>query len=229
MSEFFDDQTGDQNTGANTDGSAAPKEGQSPLLLSEMQTPEDMFAPVKNGQRANQAVVAGLLVVGAIGAIFAMRQFGMGPVVSLAGIDVDYKPAAISAGTAPKKVLADLDRSRRAVQVPAELITQDPFELDNAQATVAQPTVDPDLARRAEEERLRLAREQHEQELQGALAALKLQGVMGGSVPIARIDGQVYKVGMRIGEFFTVSAIVGRDVTLTADGHSFVLSMDSND
>ncbi len=229
MSEFLDDQSNSQNTDANADGAAAPKEGQSPLLLSEMQTPEDMFAPVKNGQRANQAVVAGLLVVGAIGAIFAMRQFGMGPALSLAGIDVDYKPAAISAGTTPKKVLADLDRSRRAVQVPAEFITQAPFELDSAHATIAEPTVDPDLARRAEEERLRLAREQHQQELDGALARLKLQSVMGGSVPIARIDGHVYKVGMRVGEFFTISAIVGRDVTLTADGHSFVLSMDSND
>ncbi|VAX35967.1 hypothetical protein MNBD_PLANCTO03-2388, partial [hydrothermal vent metagenome] len=52
MSEFLDDQAGDQNS---TGGSSASKDGPSPLLLSEMQSPEEMFAPVKNGQRANQA------------------------------------------------------------------------------------------------------------------------------------------------------------------------------
>lgn len=226
MSEFLDDQAGDQNS---TGGSSASKDGPSPLLLSEMQSPEEMFAPVKNGQRANQAVVAGLLVVGAIGAIFAMRQFGMGPAISLAEMDIDYKPAAISSGTTPKKILAELDRSRRAVQVPADLITQDPFELDNAQAAVTEPTVDPDLARRAEEERLRLAREARQQELDETLDTITLQSVMGGSVPIARIDGKVYKVGMTVCEMFTITQIEGRDVTLAADGHTFVISMDNDD
>jgi len=227
MSEFLDDQAGDKS--ASTDGSSGSGDGPSPLLLSEMQSPEEMFAPVKNGQRANQAVVAGLLVVGAIGAIFAMRQFGMGPAISLAEMDIDYKPATLSSGITPKKVLADLDRSRRAVQVPADLITQDPFELDNAQAAVAEPTVDPDLARRAEEERLRLAREARQQELDETLAAIKLQSVMGGSVPIARIDGKVYKVGMTVCEMFTITGIEGRNVMLSADGHTFVISMDNDD
>ncbi|VAX41546.1 hypothetical protein MNBD_PLANCTO03-1784, partial [hydrothermal vent metagenome] len=163
------------------------------------------------------------------GAIFAMRQFGMGPAISLAEMDIDYKPAAISSGTTPKKILAELDRSRRAVQVPADLITQDPFELDNAQAAVTEPTVDPDLARRAEEERLRLAREARQQELDETLDTITLQSVMGGSVPIARIDGKVYKVGMTVCEMFTITQIEGRDVTLAADGHTFVISMDNDD
>ncbi len=226
MSDFLEDQSSDKNTHTS---SSAPKDVQSPLLLTEMGVPEDMFAPAKISKHSNHGVVAGLLVVGAVGVIFAMRQFGLGPAVSLAEMSIDYEPAPVSVGAAPGKVLSDLDRSRRAIQVPAELITQDPFELDNAQTTVEQPTVDPDLARRAEEESLRLAREQRKKELDDALAKLKLQSVMGGSKPIARIDNQVCKMGMMVGEFFMISRIEGRKVTLTADGYTFVLSMEKND
>lgn len=229
MSTYFDDQPDDPRD-ESADGQASPlhQEAQSPLLLHDMQTPEQMFAAPRASQRSRQAVVAALLVAGAVGAIFAMRQFGMGPAVSLADIDMDYKPAPSATGLSPKRVLADLERSRHAVQVPAENITQDPFELDSAKPAAAEPVIDHDLARRAELERLRLAREAQQKVLADAFAKLHLQGVMGGSTPMARIDGRVYKIGMTVAERFTLSAIEGREVTLTADDRAFVLTMDKN-
>lgn len=206
------------------------QEAQSPLLLSEMQTPEEMFALPKASQRPRQMVVLVILVLGAVGAIFAMRHFGMGPAGALAEVDLNYKPTPGGAGVSPHKVLADLERSRRAVQVPAENITQDPFVLDNTTPEVAEkPTVDPDLARRAEAERLRQQQEARRKAIETDLHKLTLQGVMGGSSPVARISGQLYKVGMPVGDYFTITAIGGREVTLRADGQDFTLTMDDDD
>jgi hypothetical protein len=222
MSVYFDDQPEHQTSPAD---SAPAQAGQSPLLLHDMSSPEEMFAMPRASQRPRQAVVAVLLVAGAVGAIFAMRHFGMGPAVSLAGVDVDYKPAGSASGLSPKQVLADLERSRMAVQVPADHITQDPFELANLRPAADAPTIDPDLAGRNQAEKLRLAAEARRKLLDTEFGKLKLQGVMGGSAPVARVGGRLYKVGMTVAEHFTVTAIEGREVTLTADDRTFVLTM----
>jgi hypothetical protein len=224
MSTYFEDQpTGDDQPGAD----AQQSDGQSPLLLNDMQSPEEMYAAPKPSQRPRQAVVGVILTLGAIGAIFAMRQVGMGPAVSFADIDIDYKPNASATGPSPRRVLADLERSRRAIQVPADNITQDPFEL-SLDRTAEPDEVDPNIAQRAELERLAQLREARTRELDRAIAELDLQSVMGGSVPIARISGKVYKVGMPVGDHFTVASIDGRQVTLAADDIEFVLTMDNN-
>ncbi len=234
MNPYFDDAANESvaqgGAAAQTRHEPAQQEAQSPLLLSDMQSAEELFAPPRASQRPRQAVVAVLLVVGAVGAIFAMRHFGMGPTGALADVDLDYKPSATTlGGISPGKVLADLERSRRAVQVPAENITQDPFELDNTTAEVESPTVDPDLAQRAESERLLQAQEARRRAVEDDLRKLTLQGVMAGSVPVARVSGKLYKVGMPIGEYFTVTDIAGRTVTLQADGQSFTLTMDEQE
>lgn len=232
MNPYFEDSTDEpagQGAGANA---AQPKseppqqEAQSPLLLSDMQSAEEMFAMPKASQRPRQAVVGVILVLGAVGAIFAMRHFGMGPSGALADVDMDYKPATNTSGLSSKKVLADLERSRRAVQVPQEHITQDPFELNGVATEVETPEVDPDIARRAEAERLRQAQEARRKAIEADLGKLALQGVMQGTVPVARISGKLYKVGMPVGEYFTITAIEGREVTLRADGQSYTLGMD---
>ncbi len=227
MNPYFDDQPTGQTDAANDApyANSPRQEGQSPLLLHDVTTPEESFAMPKASQRPRQAVVAVLLVAGAVGAIFAMRHFGMGPAVSLAGVDLDYKPEGSATGLSPKQVLADLERSRRAVQVPADQITQDPFELDNLRQPVDAPQVDTNLSARAEAERLRLAAEARQKLIDTEFAKLTLQSVMGGTVPVARISGKLYKVGMTVAEHFTITAIEGRRVTLTADNQTFALTM----
>jgi hypothetical protein len=203
------------------------RNGQAPLLLHDMQfTEEAMSMPVSSGF-SRSAMVAVLVVVAAVGSLFAMRQLGLGPALSLADVAVEYKPEeSAKAGAASGKVLADLERSRRAVQVPAENITQDPFELNAEQNNVASPEIDADLARRAEMERRQAALEARQQDIEDALDELSLQSVMLGSRPVARINGQIYKVGMTVGEFFIITGIEGRDVKLFADDSTYTLSLD---
>ena len=76
-------------------------------------------------------------------------------------------------------------------------------------------------AERAERDRLmraeqeRRIREEQEARWAEALSRISLQGVVGGRVPLARIDGETVRVGDTLGEgMFTVEAIDGRSVVL---------------
>ncbi|MDQ7013875.1 MAG: hypothetical protein Q9O74_08275 [Planctomycetota bacterium] len=212
-----------------SDTGGTSRDGQAPLLLQDMQfTEEAMSIPIGSG-RSRSAMVAAFVVVAAIGSLFAMRQLGLGPAVSLAEVAVEYTPDDNGQPTvSASKVLADLDRSRRAIQVPAEKINQDPFQLNAEQATELTPQIDADLARRAELERQALAREARLQDIETALDDLTLQSVMLGSRPIARINGEVYRIGMPVAEYFTITGIEGREVTLTADNQTYTLSLDTD-
>ncbi|MBK7403391.1 MAG: hypothetical protein IPJ41_01840 [Phycisphaerales bacterium] len=230
MNTFLDDQPESAGQHGGSQGEEV-REAQAPLLLQDLQSPQEAFGLPKSNRRSQQAVVAVLLVIGAVGIIFAMRQFGLGPAVSLAGIDVEYKPEQPRTGLSPKQVLADLERSRKAVQVPQNLITKDPFELLASTSAVSnEPEIDADAitraeaARRAAEEQK--AREARQKEVQTALSHLELQSVMDGSVPMARISGQIVKVGMMVDDLFEVTAISGREVTLTVDDKPYVLSLE---
>jgi hypothetical protein len=206
------------------------REAQAPLLLHDMQTPEEAFGLPPERRRPHQLAVAALLLAGAVACIFAMRQFGLGPSESLAGIDVEYQPGGTS-GPAASQVLRDLERSRKAVQVSADHIKQDPFELVGIGTELEE--IDPDALSRAErarrEEQTRAALVQRQKTLEDAFSKLHLQSVMQGAVPVARISDQIVKAGMKVGEHFMVSAIEGRQVTLTADGMTFVLEMEQSD
>ncbi len=205
------------------------RDGQAPLLLHDMQfTEEAMSIPIGSG-RSRSAMVAAFVVVAAIGSLFAMRQLGLGPAVSLAEVAVEYTPdEAGKAGISAHKVLADLERSRRAIQVPAEKINQHPFQLNAEQAMEHSPQIDADLARKAELERQRLALEARLQDIETAFDDLSLQSVMLGSRPIARINGEVYRIGMTVSEYFVITRIEGREVTLSADNQTYTLSLDSD-
>ena len=44
--------------------------------------------------------------------------------------------------------------------------------------------------------------------------------------PVARINGEIYKIGMTVGEHFIVTGIEGREVKLFADDETYILSLD---
>lgn len=226
---FLDDQHSD--AGAET-GAEHKRESQAPLLLHDMQTPEEAFGLPPARRRPHQLAVAVLLLVGAVVCILAMRHFGLGPAASLAGIDIDYQPKSVAGGASPKQVLADLERSRKAVQVSADHIKHDPFELAVLPAD-AGADFDPDALSRAERQRMEenalRARAERERVLRDSFSKLTLQSVMEGSVPVARISDQIVKVGMTVGEHFTVGSIRGREVTLLADDLTFVLTMEQSE
>jgi len=58
------------------------------------------------------------------------------------------------------------------------------------------------------------------------LASLTLQGVLGGTIPVARVSGETVRVGDTLSEIFTVKLITGRTVTLETDGKEFQLTME---
>lgn len=207
--------------------SDARREGQAPLLLQDMQLTEEALNLPARSSHARPAVVTGLIVAAAVGALLAMRHFGLGPALSLADVSVQYERAETQPGASPAKVLADLERSRRAVQVPADYISSDPFELAVEADTPKTPAIDADLARQAELERQRLAREARLRELETAADKLTLQSVILGAKPIARINDRMYQLGSTVEELFTVEAIEGRQVTLAADGLEFTITLDT--
>lgn len=189
---------------------------------------EDPFdATPKRGPR--RIVVAGLVLVGAAAGIFAMRAIGMGPGAALAGLVLDFKPGASGSTEVSPRLLADLERSKRAVQVPAEVIDKDPFRLRTDAGTPLM-TDDPEAIARAEAarqakllEEQRLERERRQRELQTAFGRFELQGIMGGTMPIARISGKLVRVGDMLEGGFKVTQIEGRRVVLVAEDTEFVL------
>lgn len=198
-------------------------------LLSEGASgEEDPFdATPKRGPR--RIVVAGLVLVGAAAGIFAMRAIGMGPGAALAGLVLDFKPGASGSTEVSPWLLADLERSKRAVQVPAEVIDKDPFRLRTDAGTPLM-TDDPEAIARAEAarqakllEEQRLERERRQRELQTAFGRFELQGIMGGTMPIARISGKLVRVGDMLEGGFKVTQIEGRRVVLVAEDTEFVL------
>lgn len=58
-----------------------------------------------------------------------------------------------------------------------------------------------------------------------AAKKLELQSVMGGKVPLARIDGKFYRIGDLVNEKFIVRAIDHRSVVVEANGETFEVEM----
>lgn len=219
MTNFHDDMTDAPQQATDKLG-----ESQAPLLLQDMQSPEEAFGMPKS-RRTSQAVIVCLLLAGAVTAIFAMRHFGMGPSAALAGVELEYKPDESARYESPARILAQLERSRTAVQVPVDHITQDPFELNPTD------TSDPEAASREalrlRQQELEAARARRQAEITAAIGKLELQSVMQGRVPVARINGEICRIGSPVGDRFVVETIESRHVTLLDDnGERHKLSLD---
>lgn len=176
-------------------------------------------------------VIVVVMVAGAM-ALWGMRRYGMGSGMTFNTIVVQYDPNA-SMRFAPaeeRRVLAALESSGAPVQVPAEAIEKNPFVLETGPTLTR---VTPDLLtpeqREAERRRIEeLARAaEREKLLNDSFNRLRVNGVIGGRVPLARVNGKLYRTGDIIQGLFTVTSIdaVTRTVHLEADGRQFQVSM----
>jgi len=170
---------------------------------------------------SNGTVILLLTVLVASGVLYIMRQFGLGSGLTLVDMTIDYpidgpKPTEIDEH---RRVIATLWDSASAVQIPLEEVKKNPFELnleaDSGPVAPLRPTV-------SEAE---LLRRQRAQLIESTLASLKLNSVIAGSVPIARISGENVRVGDRVRDLFEVHSISGRTVVLSADGETYTLTM----
>lgn len=201
-------------------------------LLPDFGADASQYAAPANPNR-RRIFVGVLVVAGAALGIVGMRFVGLGAASVLAAITVDYTRSDIQSVEVPEELLEDLDRSRRAVQVPADLIDREPFALQSASAVEA-TTVDPGVLMERERERqaalARRAAEQREADIDAAIKGLELQSVVGGSRPLARINGTVVQAGSTVQTSaseiaFRVESIQGRVVTLALEHRRWTLEL----
>ena len=216
---------------------SAPPAGSNPADPAQAAGPVETLpgldldtTPRKRRISPNTMLLLGVLAV-AGGVLGAMRKVGLGPAATAAATNFDT--ALVESASKPSRdhrpLLADLNASRTALQVPDSHVRANPFMLAPA------PEAGPDLAAaerraaealKAEAERMKQAAAQRQKELQTAITNLRLNSVLGGSTPRARINGQLVAAGERVGSFFTLKVIHGRSVELEAEGRLFVLEME---
>jgi hypothetical protein len=183
--------------------------------------------PLKPRRRfPTQHLVTGLVIIAGGGALVAMRQYGMGAGMRFDKADkIDYlEPVAQARTPEQVRILSDLERGVTAVTPEAADINKNPFLLvhGSTPVPVVQQTDEAgDAARRSAEEQRR-----RQGDLQAAVDGVILNGVMGGDVPLARVNGQIVRVGDTVGDgLLTVTAIQGRSILLTGDGQIFIVDM----
>jgi hypothetical protein len=176
-------------------------------------------------------VLLALVVVGG-GVLYGMRLVGLGPLKQLADaqVNVDYNlnDAGASKTAEHQKVLAELNANQVAVQVPLEKVQRNPFRMASALSKPADD-IQPDDGSAKAADKQRQSASARKLAIRTAFDGLKLNSVIAGSVPIARINGETIRVGDSVAEYFIVVSITGRGVELEADGQPFTLSIDADD
>lgn len=207
-------------------------------LLSELATgsegQSEEFAQ-EGGSRGRvplTLVVLAVVAIGGAGGIAAMRHHGMGSGMSFETAQIEY--TAERGGSADEqeveRVLSTLSQSGRPLQVPHNEIDLNPFRLQHA-PVVSDSEGDDLAARRAAEEaarraeRERMARQQRLEEIETKLRSLRVQSVMPGPQPLARINNQIVREGDLLEEMFIVKRIEGSQVLLEADDEMYVVTL----
>lgn len=177
-------------------------------------------------QRFRYGGIAMLVTVALIaaGVLFGMRWLGQARKLSLLNVKIDYPLNQKTEGaTDHAAVLDQLKSSELVVQVPLEQIQMNPFMWNDLNTTKPDTANVDESARQAELSRR--AAEQHRQMLLSTLSKLKVNSILGGSAPMARLSGALVRVGDQIDDLFTVVAITGRSVELEAEGEKFTLNL----
>ncbi|MCW5765647.1 MAG: hypothetical protein KIT68_06700 [Phycisphaeraceae bacterium] len=194
---------------------------------------EGLSAEITRRPRVSaQSVLLAVVVVVAGGVLFAMRQIGLGPASAIAQTKDAEIPMPSSGDH--RGVLADLNTSRVDLQVPEANVKKNPFRLVGAamEPEVAAPGATTDEASRRAGEAARADAEKRRKQAEARAGLVKsklngmtLNGVMGGSNPVARVNGRVYRTGDVVDELFTVREIRQRAVDLECDGITYTIEM----
>lgn len=186
-------------------------------------------APKKSIPFSTILIAAVVLVAG--GMLYGMRQIGLGPRVTLAKDLPSVKlPDSRASRVDHQRLLEDLNSARTTQQVPSGQVKKNPFQLLGM-------ALIPATAYTGEEESLRAIREQRERtakekaeyakSVADEVKKLELNAVLGGSQPVARINGSLYRLGDKVGKFHTLKAInsLKRSVDLECDGQIVTLTI----
>lgn len=186
------------------------------------------------GKFSGQVVIAGVVLVLAAGAIYGMRFVGLNAGFGAESVKIDY---TAQSGTPEmnlrfESVMGQLDASMSAVQMadaaalPAAPFTRPQTDEPTDLTVFEEPNSMSDLdrlARMAEEERI-ARMEARAGLLKNELARLQVQGIIGGRVPVARVNGQPVSIGAMLGPF-RVTHIERQSVFIEADGTTYELQI----
>ena len=171
---------------------------------------------------STQTLVMALVLSTSAASLYLMRMQGIksGFKLKLTDLKVDEGLERLAAPASPqqRQIMADIENSALPFQAPVEKLQKNPFLLEGNE-TVEAP-LDIKLPNQAE-----LDRQKRLADIKSRLGTLQLNGVLQGTVPVARINGKMVKVGDMIEEFFLVAQIHDRCVDLIADGQNFTLNM----
>ncbi|MDX2146519.1 MAG: hypothetical protein SFZ23_03265 [Planctomycetota bacterium] len=192
---------------------------------------------VRPKQLSSQNVILAVVVVVSAGMLYGMRALGMSSQPAGDDFRIEYEPVAVDPVKrfAQERALQGLQRSQTAMELEPGKLSLSPF-LTKAKDEV--PEEDPlkaaeliEAQRRAEKEKR--DREAAEKARDDAASKLVLHSVMGGRVPVARINDSIYRVNDKLGEHFVVKSIEGRQVVIGyVDPNvtkTIVLELDSNE
>jgi hypothetical protein len=180
-----------------------------------------------------QPVVLAIVTAVSVAMLFAMRSIGLRSGLDFKADSVDYSHETNTEQAAKfERVMQDLARVQNPLDVKMTSIGKDPFTRGNDKREVvvaddAGPV--PTIGMTEEEnEEIRLQRQRaiEKVEVLSKLGKLELHSVIGGSRPLARINKDTYQLGDLVEDTFTIVAIDGRSVILSAKGENYTLTMD---
>lgn len=162
-----------------------------------------------------QTVILLVIAVVAGGLLFGMRSFGMGTTVdALTQVTIDYEPdqQAEALRKEAEEVIAELDRSQAPAQIPVAWIERNPFvlvETEEEEVETAATTDQPDASA--------VAMARVREEVTRAMDRIELGSIVGGRVPVARVNGEMLQIGDKVDGVLTIQAIEGRIVEFKGD------------
>lgn len=186
------------------------------------------LGPSKKWTPTQPIVLAMVLVVSA-GALYAMRTIGVKHAIAFDGgkqFEFDAnKDAAFEAEYS--RVMGELSSVNNPLDIALVDFGRSPFALASAQQALAAGSVPivPTSAGPSPEQKAAAELARKRAVIASEASKIVVQSVMGGRVPLARIDDEVVRIGDKIGDLFTVTQIEGRSVTIEAEGQKFVLNM----
>jgi hypothetical protein len=180
-----------------------------------------------------QPVVLAIVTAVSVAMLFAMRSIGLRSGLDFKADSVDYSHETNTEQAARfERVMQDLARVQNPLDVKMTSIGKDPFTRNNDKREVVvadEPSPVPTVGLSDEEnEEIRLQRQRaiEKVEILSKLGKLELHSVIGGSRPLARINKDTYQLGDLVEDTFTIVAIDGRSVILSAKGENYTLTMD---
>jgi len=216
----------------NTQGAAAADGSLSKLSFGGVAGPAEgsgEHAMVRKRAKVPQQTIIMLVVLAvSAGAIYGMRKLGMKAGIAMGVDPIEYTAPNRDRTQSYDRIMGDLARIQNPLDVALSEFGKSPFMLHNSStAVIVDPVAGPSAT--AEEIALQEAAKRAESrrvELESRLADILLQSVMGGRRPLARINGETYRIGDVVNEVFVIKRIADRSVVLTTDGKDFTLTLE---